>query len=95
MKYLKNYNIFLETTMTEPKTAPSPGTAPTKPRPDTKPNRPSRPSPIRRDRPAVQPDPMAEKEDELGIKKSTEDEVIERFIKTSKKLGFDYKKYIK
>lgn len=95
MKYLKKFKIFTESAvMDKPKTSPSPSTTPaptTTPAPSTRPT-PSRPSPIRRDRPGVDPDPMAKKKD---INSATEDEVIERFIEVSKKVGFDYKKYLK
>ena len=90
MKYLKKFNMF-EAVMTKPKTSPSTTPAPTTtPAPSTRPT-PSRPSPIRRDRPAVEPDPMAKKKKDIN--RATEDEVVERFLGISKKVGFDYKKY--
>lgn len=83
MKYLKKYNVFLESGQTAP--------APVKPTtiPDTKPGRPgtapSRPSPVRRDKPAVEPAPKAKKE-------ATAEEVAERFISLANAKNIDFKK---
>lgn len=61
MKHLKKYNAFLEATLAEPATKPSTTPAPATPttEPGTKPGKRERPTPIRRDRPAVEPDPQA------------------------------------
>jgi hypothetical protein len=75
MKLIKKFEEFVyadATAPTRPGVAPS--TAPTKPgvSPST---RPGKPSPIRRDKPAVDPAPKAEKK----LKTATMEEVIEKF----------------
>ena len=56
--------------------APAPGQAPVTAPPKTNPTtKPDKPSPIRRDKPAVAPDPKAEKELETG----TIEDVISKF----------------
>lgn len=77
MKFIKKFELFKEEfefgTETAPTTRPSqPGTAP-----GTKPNqRPGRPSPIRRDKPAVEPAPKAEKD---KLPTASIDDVIGKF----------------
>lgn len=57
MRKLKRYQQFLkESAEVAPETAPSPATPTVEP--GTRPGREQRPSPIRRDRPAVTPDPQ-------------------------------------
>jgi hypothetical protein len=61
---------------------PSPSTKPTETptKPGTKPSqKPGKPSPIRRDKPAVEPAPKAEKENELPT--ATVEDVIQKFAK--------------
>lgn len=80
MRYLKKFESFMEA---EPMTKPTT-------KPTTKPETtPSRPSPIRRDRPA----PGTEPAPKARIKKSSDSEVVSKFIELAKKEGFDYKKY--
>jgi hypothetical protein len=74
MKFIKKFELFKEELLASPKESPSrpsvrPGTSPAK--------RPGKPSPIRRDKPAVEPAPKANKE----LKTATIDEVIEKFAK--------------
>lgn len=64
MKILKKFDSYIKEDlemMAEPATKPSTTPAPATPtvEPGTKPERRDRPSPIRRDRPAVEPDPQA------------------------------------
>jgi hypothetical protein len=86
MKYLKKFEVFVESN--SPATLPKPDVkpAPTKD-PSTKPTRRDRPSPIRRDRPAIEPDPQAK------LKKAKVEDVVENFLTISKEEGFNYKKY--
>lgn len=79
MRFIKKFELFKEEFTGGPQTAPDPGT---KPAPGTKPGtspsqRPGRPSPIRRDKPAVTPDPKAEKKKKLAT--ATIDDVIAKF----------------
>ncbi len=94
MKHLKKYNAFLEATLAEPATKPSTTPAPATPttEPGTKPGKRERPTPIRRDRPAVEPDPQAKKKE---LKKANVEDVVENFQAIARKQGFDYKKYFK
>jgi hypothetical protein len=91
MKHLKKYDAFLETA---PATKPAPSTKPATPatEPGTKPERRERPTPIRRDRPAVEPDPQAKKKE---LKKANVEDVVENFQAIARKEGFNYKKYFK
>ena len=91
MKHLKKFDAFLEAA---PATKPAPSTKPATPttEPGTKPERRDRPTPIRRDRPAVEPDPQAKKKD---LKKAKVEDVVENFQAIARKEGFDYKKYFK
>ena len=76
MRIIKRFESFIseEFVATQPQTTPSPTIAPTKP--GTKPStRPGKPSPIRRDKPAVEPAPKAEKK----LKTATMEEVIQKF----------------
>jgi hypothetical protein len=66
MKILKKFDSYVKEdldTMAEPATKPAPSTAPATPtvEPGIKPERRDRPTPIRRDRPAVEPDPQAKR----------------------------------
>lgn len=76
MKLIKKFEEFVYGGSAEPSTSPSesPTIAPPKTAPDKKPGK---VSPIRRDKPAVQPDPKAEKK----LKTSKVEEVIEKFAK--------------
>ena len=61
MKFIKKFESFINEEAGSPQVAPSkpsvkPGVSPSKPA-----TRPSRPSPIRKDDPAVKPDPKAKK----------------------------------
>lgn len=84
MKFLKKFELFKEELVAaEPKESPSPSTKPAEPavHPGTKPStRPSRPSPIRRDKPAVEPDPKAKK-DKKKLPTANIEDVIEKFAK--------------
>jgi hypothetical protein len=88
MKYLKGYKNFSESVEMAPEPAVKPARPETKPdvkpRPTTRPTR--RPSPIRRDRPGVEPDPMALKKDRI-------ESVVKEFMDVANEEGFDYKKY--
>jgi hypothetical protein len=87
MKYIKKFERFRMDGDTQTKPAPN-----TKPAPTTTPapsEKPSRPSPIRRDRPAVIPDPLAVKD----MPKAEEAAIATRFIELSKSKGIDLKKY--
>ena len=84
MKHLKKFNSFSESAVaaepaTKPATKPAEPTTKPETRPDTNPGR---PSPIRRDRPAVEPDPMAKKG---KLKKATAGDVANRYLHLSKK----------
>jgi hypothetical protein len=86
MKYLKKFEVFVESS--SPATLPKPDVKPTPTKdPSIKPK--IRPSPIRRDRPdeEIQPDPQAE------LKKANVEDVVDNFLSISKEEGFDYKKY--
>ena len=74
MKLIKKFEEFVYGGVgaPAPSTSPSPVTAPPKTSPST---RPGKPSPIRRDKPAVDPAPKAEKK----LKTATVEEVIEKF----------------
>jgi len=86
MKYLKKFEVFVESS--SPATLPKPDVRPTPTKdPSIKPERRDRPSPIRRDRPAVEPNPQAK------LKKAKVEDVVENFLTISKEEGFDYKKY--
>jgi hypothetical protein len=81
MKFIKKFELFKEEFVASG-TETAPTTRPAQPdtKPGTKPGqRPGRPSPIRRDKPAVSPDPKAEKEKQLPT--ATIDDVIEKFAK--------------
>ena len=87
MKYLKKFGKFTEAAAAPAtKTAPSTTPAPTVD-PGTKPERRDRPTPVRRDRPAVEPDPQAK------LKKAKVQDVIENFLTISREEGFNFKKY--
>ena len=78
MGIIKKFDSFLSEKLVAaapaPVTTPTPTITPT--RPDTKPStRPGKPSPIRRDKPAVEPAPKAEKK----LKEATMEEVIQKF----------------
>jgi hypothetical protein len=81
MRFIKKFKLFKEELSAA--ASPSPMPAPAQPSikpltsPGKKPKRP--PSPIRRDRPAVLPDPKAEKEKELPT--ATIEDVIGKFAK--------------
>lgn len=82
MKYIKKFERF-RADGGSPQTAPAPVT---KPNPTTEPTKkPTRPSPLRRDKPSVDPSPLA---------KATEDEVTDRFLELAQQKGVDIKKYI-
>jgi hypothetical protein len=75
MKYLKKFENFQ---LSQPSVKP----ARPEVKPDTRPStRPSRPSPIRRDKPAVEPDPKAIKDKDKILPKATIEDVIEKFAK--------------
>ena len=87
MKILKKFDSYIKEDL-EPQTMPAPSTSPsTAPTidPGTRPARPERPSPIRRDRPAVEPDPQAnmvdyteeEESDDVYFGKKMMDELAE------------------
>jgi hypothetical protein len=87
MKILKKFDSYIKEDL-EPQTMPDPSTSPsTAPTidPGTRPARPERPSPIRRDRPAVEPDPQAnmidyteeEESDDVYFGKKMMDELAE------------------
>lgn len=79
MKFIKKYELFKEELVVDTKQAPS--TRPANPdvKPGTRPNtRPGRPSPIRRDKPAVEPDPKAER-NKKNLPTATIEDVIEKF----------------
>mgnify|MGYP000930400251 FL=1 len=84
MRYLKRFESFI----TEAETAPAP--APTKPKtePGPNPDKKPRPGPIRRDKPAVKPDPKA-------LKKASANDVAKKFIQELHKKGDSVKNYIK
>jgi hypothetical protein len=88
MKYLKKFGKFVEA-VAAPDTKPAPSTNPATPtvEPGTKPERRDRPSPIRRDRPAVDPDPQAK------LKKANAEDVVENFLTIASEEGFNFKKY--
>lgn len=89
MKYLKKFEVFVESS--SPATLPKPDVKPTPTKdPSTKPVRRDRPSPIRRDRPAIEPDPQAKKK---GLEKANVEDVVENFLSISKEERFNYKKY--
>jgi len=94
MKYLKKFGSFTESAA-EPATKPAPAPATPTIEPGTRPERRERPSPIRRDRPAVEPDPKGEKESEKlkGPKQADAQDVANRFIELATEEGFDFKKY--
>jgi hypothetical protein len=74
MKLIKKFEEFNYGASPMPSPSTNPTIAPT--RPDTKPStRPGKPSPIRRDKPAVEPAPKAEKK----LKEATMEEVIQKF----------------
>ena len=76
MKLIKKFEEFVYGGVgaPAPSTSPNPTIAPTKP--GTSPStRPGKPSPIRRDKPAVEPAPKAEKK----LKEATVEEVIQKF----------------
>lgn len=75
MKLIKKFEEFVHgagSPAPSPSTSPSPVTAPPITKPSTKPGK---PSPIRRDKPAVEPAPKAEKK----LKTATMEEVIHKF----------------
>ena len=91
MKYLKKFGSFNESgPATQP--APSPNTAPATPtvEPGTRPERRERPSPVRRERPAVEPEPKAKKK---SLRRAKSQDIANRFIELAMEEGFDFKKY--
>jgi len=86
MKYLKKFGKFTEAAAPATKPAPSTKPAPTV-EPGTKPERRERPTPVRRDRPAVEPDPQAK------LKKAKVGDVVENFLNIAREEGFNFKKY--
>lgn len=85
MKYLKKFGKFTEAAAapaTKPSTTPSPTVEP-----GTKPDRRERPTPVRRDRPAVEPDPQAK------LEKANIEDVVENFLTIAREEGFNFKKY--
>ena len=88
MKYLKKFGKFTEAAAA-PDTKPAPSTTPAPTvEPGTKPERRDRPSPVRRDRPAVEPDPQAK------LKKAKVQDVVENFLTIAREEGFNFKKYL-
>lgn len=87
MKFLKKFDSFNEgngSTKAAPSKEPSQPTV----LPTTKPTtRPSRPTPIRRDKPAIEPAPKAEKKEP---KKASMDDVIKKYAKLT---GQKYEKF--
>jgi hypothetical protein len=90
MKYLKKFGSFTEAVAAEPATKPAPSPATPTTEPGTRPERRERPSPFRRDKPAVEPDPKAQKK---NLKKAKSQDVANRFIELATEEGFDFKKY--
>ena len=81
MKYLKKFEKFRAGAAAPAPAREAPGKAPSEPttKPGTKPNtKPSKPSPIRRDKPAVEPAPMA-KTDDSDMPKATIEDVINKY----------------
>jgi hypothetical protein len=82
MRFIKKFELFKEELVAaDPRKSPS--TKPNDPdvMPGTRPTtRPGRPSPIRRDKPAVEPDPKAKKDKEK-LPTATIENVIEKFAK--------------
>lgn len=92
MKILKKFDSYIKEDlemMAEPATKPSTTPAPATPavEPGTKPERRDRPTPVRRDRPAVEPDPQAK------LKKANIEDVVENFLTIAREEGFNFKKY--
>jgi hypothetical protein len=77
MKLIKKFEEFVYGGVgaPAPSTNPNPVTAPPKTSPTT---RPGKPTPIRRDKPAVEPAPLAK------LKTATEEEVIHKFADLTK-----------
>jgi hypothetical protein len=77
MKLIKKFEEFVYGGVgaPAPSTSPNPVTAPPKTSPSTKPGK---PTPIRRDKPAVEPGPLAK------LKTATEEEVIQKFADLTK-----------
>jgi len=87
MKYLKKFGKFTEAAAA-PATKPAPSTTPAPTvEPGTKPERRERLTPVRRDRPAVEPDPQAK------LEKANIEDVVENFLIIAKEEGFNFKKY--
>lgn len=87
MKYIKKFERFRMGGDTQTKPDPT-----TKPAPTTTPSpseKPGRPSPIRRDRPSVNPDPLAV----VDMPKAEEEAIANRFIELANSKGVDLKKY--
>jgi len=83
MRFIKKFENFVNEDAEAPvKPAVKPTTAPTRPV-----TRPERPSPIRKDKPAVTPDPKA--------KETTAEDVANRFIEELHQKGDLAKNYIK
>jgi hypothetical protein len=80
MRFIKKFELFKEELVaSQPQKSPS--TKPSEPavHPGTKPStKPGRPSPIRRDKPAVEPAPKAEK-NKKNLPTATIEDVIEKF----------------
>lgn len=76
MKLIKKFEEFIYSGAAQPAPSKSPKEAPTiaPGKPGTKPGK---PSPIRRDKPAVEPAPKANKEKDLPT--ATEEDVIQKF----------------
>jgi hypothetical protein len=80
MRFIKKFKLFKEEFVGGTETAPTTRPAQPETKPVTKPGqRPNRPSPIRRDKPAVSPDPKAKKEKTPS--KATINDVIKKFAK--------------
>jgi hypothetical protein len=76
MRYIRKFESFRTNEEAgQPMTKPAPSTTPTT-TPGQKPGKKGRPSPIRKDKPAVTPDPKAEKTD---MKKATAEDVISKY----------------
>jgi len=83
MRYIRKFESFRtneEFTAAEPATKPAPSPSPTT-TPGQKPGKKGRPSPIRKDKPAVTPNPKAEKTD---MKKATAEDVISKYNELTK-----------
>lgn len=89
MKYVKKYeDFFNEDFNAGPSPAVEPGTKPSTTPSTTPGKKPNRPNPIRRER--ISPTPAPAK----ALKKSTAEDVSNKFIELINKSGDDIKKYI-